>query len=81
MHAVVVEALGGPEVLEWRDAAQPVPKAGEVAIRVAHTGVNFADIMARRGGYHGGKEPPFIPGLDCAGTIVAITADAAGGET
>lgn len=78
MHAIVVEKLGDPSVLQWREMPEPAPKAGEVAIRVSQTGVNFADIMARRGGYHGGKEPPFVPGLDCAGTIVAVGEDVSG---
>jgi NADPH2:quinone reductase len=39
---------------------------------VIQTGVNFADVQARRGAYHGGQKPPFVPGLDCVGTIVAL---------
>jgi len=72
MHAVEVRSLGDPSVLEWRARDEPAPGAGEVAIRVTQTGVNFADVQARRGAYHGGQQPPFVPGLDCTGTIVAL---------
>jgi NADPH2:quinone reductase len=72
MHVVEVRSYGGPSVLEWRERDEPVPAAGEVAIRVTQTGVNFADVQARRGAYHGGQQPPFVPGLDCVGTIVAL---------
>jgi NADPH:quinone reductase len=72
MHAVEVGAYGDPSVLEWRTRDEPAPGPGEVAIRVALTGVNFADVQARRGAYHGGQPPPFVPGLDCVGTIVAL---------
>jgi len=72
VHAIEVTQLGDASVLRWVERAEPVPGPGEVAIRVSFTGVNFADIMARRGAYHGGQQPPFTPGLDCAGTVVAL---------
>jgi NADPH:quinone reductase len=71
MHAIVVDRFGDPSVLEWREVPDPVPGPGELAIRVVATGVNFADVMRRRGGYRGGP-PPFTPGLDCVGTVVAL---------
>jgi NADPH2:quinone reductase len=72
MHVVEATSYGDPSVLAWREREEPVPGPGEVAIRVTQTGVNFADVQARRGQYHGGQKPPFVPGLDCAGTIVAL---------
>jgi NADPH2:quinone reductase len=80
MHAVEVRAYGDPSVLEWRERPDPAPGPGEVAIRVTQTGVNFADTQARRGTYHGGQQPPFVPGLDCVGTIVALGAGVDGFE-
>jgi NADPH2:quinone reductase len=78
MHVVEATSYGDPSVLEWRERPEPVPGPGEVAIRVSQTGVNFADVQARRGTYHGGQPPPFVPGLDCAGTIIAVGAGVAG---
>lgn len=69
IHAIVVDNFGDASVLRWRDVPDPKPGPGEVTIRVTTTGVNFADIMRRRGGYRGAP-PPFTPGLDCTGTIV-----------
>jgi NADPH:quinone reductase len=72
MRAVVAEQLGGPEVLAIRDDwPTPRPGAGEVAIAVRAAGVNFADIMSRRSGYLG-TAPPFVPGLEVAGTVCAV---------
>ncbi|HEY4440042.1 MAG TPA: zinc-binding dehydrogenase [Candidatus Elarobacter sp.] len=71
MHGIVVNNHGDPSVLEWRELPDPVPGPGELAIRVTATGVNFADIMRRRGGYRGGP-PPFTPGLDCVGVVAAL---------
>ena len=72
MRTIVVSEFGGPEVLRSMEAPVPTPGAGQVLIQVAATSVNFADIMARLGRYHGGAQPPFVPGLDVAGTITAV---------
>lgn len=72
MRAVRVEALGGPEVL--RPAEVPLPEIGEgeVLIRAAYAGVNFADVKARRGGHHIARPVPYLPGLDVSGTVAAV---------
>jgi NADPH2:quinone reductase len=72
MHAIEVAGYGDASQLRYVERDEPVPGPGQVAIRVALTGVNFADIMARRGAYHAGSPPPFVPGLDCVGTISAL---------
>ena len=72
MKAVIVRDLGEPDVLSWEDRPVPEPGRGEVLVRVTATSVNFADIKARRGQYHGAGEPPFIPGLDAAGLIEKV---------
>ncbi|HKB89745.1 MAG TPA: NADPH:quinone oxidoreductase family protein [Opitutaceae bacterium] len=72
MHVIQVDAYGDASVLKWCERPEPVPGRGEVAIRVQATSVNFADIMSRRGGYSAGSKPPFVPGLDCTGTIAAV---------
>lgn len=78
MRAVVVSAFGGPEVLQAVELEAPTPGPGQVAVQVAATSVNFADILARRGLHHGIAPPPFVPGLDFAGTIVALGAGVEG---
>ena len=72
MRAVVVERLGGPEVLALVEQERPVPGPGQVLIRVRYASVNFADIKARHGQYHGGGTPPYVPGLDAMGTVEAL---------
>ena len=51
---------------------EPRPGPGEVAIEVAFAGVNFIDVMARRGdpGYASGW--PYVAGLEVAGTVLAV---------
>ena len=72
MKATQIDQTGGAEVLVFRDVPQPTPGAGEVLIRVEAAGVNFSDIMWRRGDYDVATPVPFIPGAEVAGTIVAV---------
>ncbi len=67
MKAAVITRYGGPEVLELRDVPDPQPKPGQVLVRVEAAGVNFADILAARGGYPGTPEPPLVAGREFAG--------------
>lgn len=58
---------------------EPTPGPGQVTIDVAYAGVNFMDIMTRRG--DGGYAPdgwPLAPGLEVSGTIRAVGPDVAG---
>lgn len=67
MNAVVISRYGGPEVLEVRDVPEPVAKSGEVLVRVEAGGVNFADLLAAKGGYPGTAEPPLVAGREFCG--------------
>ncbi len=72
MRAIVVTRTGGPEVLALQTVEDPVPQRGQVLIRVHCASINFADAKARQGQYHLNRRPPYIPGLDLCGTIVAL---------
>lgn len=69
MRALTVTEYGDADVLELTERDRPSPGEGEVLIGVRAAGVNFADIMQRRGEYLGGPEPPFTPGMEVAGVI------------
>jgi NADPH:quinone reductase-like Zn-dependent oxidoreductase len=74
MKAVRFHEYGGPGVLRYEDAAQPVPGAGQVRIRVAATSFNSVDGNIR-GGFMQGPIPvvlPHTPGIDVAGTVDAL---------
>jgi NADPH:quinone reductase len=66
MRAMVATGVGGPEVLELQDVAEPAA-GGMTVIRVASAGVNFADTLATRGLYAASPPPPFVPGMEVAG--------------
>ena len=77
MRAVVVEQLGGADALDIRELPEPLPGPGQVTIRVAYAGVNYAEVIARTFGSRSGQLP-FVPGLEASGTIEAIGADVRG---
>ncbi len=72
MRALTVTEHGDTDVLELTEQDRPVPGEGEVCIEVKAAGVNFADIMQRRGEYLGGPEPPYTPGMEVAGVISEV---------
>jgi NADPH:quinone reductase len=74
MRAIVMQRVGGPEVLEVGDVPAPKPKAGEVVVEIHACGVNFADTEWRRARYR--PTPlPWILGSEGAGVVVATGAD------
>lgn len=70
MRAIQVTAHGGPDVLSLSTVDDPVPAPGEVLVRTGAAGVNFIDTYLRRGMYP--STPPYIPGSEVAGTVVAV---------
>jgi len=72
MQAIDPDAPGGPEVLRLVERPVPVPAAGEVLIQVAAAGVNRPDVLQRKGGYPPPPGASSVPGLEIAGTIVAV---------
>jgi NADPH2:quinone reductase len=76
VKAVVCEAFGGPEVLALREVADPpAPGAGEVQVRIRARGAQYVDVLMLAGKYQFRPEPPFIPGSEAAGEVVAVGPD------
>ncbi|MGH2990950.1 MAG: quinone oxidoreductase family protein [Solirubrobacterales bacterium] len=67
MKAIQITEFGGPEVLKHTDLPDPEPADGEVLVRVARSGVNFADTHQRRDDYLAPAQLPMIPGGEVAG--------------
>ena len=72
MEAIEITEYGGTETMEPIETEVPDPGEGEVRIEVRAAGINFADIMQRRGHYQGGPEPPYVPGMEVAGVVDAV---------
>jgi NADPH:quinone reductase-like Zn-dependent oxidoreductase len=78
MRSVWIPKIGPPEVLELRDVPDPHAGSGEVRIRVAASGVNFADVMARMGLYPDAPKLPCVVGYEVSGTIDEVGAGVSG---
>jgi NADPH:quinone reductase len=70
VKALVAQALTGTSGLAYVDVEDPVdPSGGAVIIDVGAAGVCFPDLLLLRGEYQLRLEPPFIPGMEVAGTV------------
>ncbi len=78
MRAIVLENYGGPEVLTLAEVPEPEPAPEEVVVQLVATAVNRADLLQRMGLYPGPPMPQEIPGLEFAGTVVAVGAGVRG---
>lgn len=73
MRALEQTSLKGPQDLRLiTDAPVPSPGPGEVLIRVAAAGINFADLSRAHGTFFGGPQPPYLAGFEAAGLVVAV---------
>lgn len=72
MRAIRVHAMGGPDVLRLEKVPNPVPKRGQVVVRVHAAGVNPVDTYRRAGAYNRLPELPWTPGSDAAGVVERV---------
>lgn len=66
----------GIGALHWIELPRPVPRPAEALIEIAAASVNFPDLLVIEGKYQWQPPPPFTPGVEFAGTVVALGADA-----
>lgn len=81
MRALQAKSFGGPDVLALAELPDAVPGPGEVSIDVSHAAVGLIDLLFRRGQFKdvpGMAQPPFIPGLEVAGTVRALGSGVSG---
>ncbi|MBA3440191.1 MAG: quinone oxidoreductase [Pyrinomonadaceae bacterium] len=72
MKAIRMHEFGSADSLRMDEVEKPRAVAGEVLIKTAVAGINYADIMLRTGNYLFTPPLPFTPGFEVAGTIEEI---------
>jgi len=72
MKAAVVRAFGQPLVID--EVPVPRPGPGEVLVQIAACGVCHTDLHAAEGDWPVKPQPPFIPGHEGVGNVVAVGA-------
>ena len=75
MRQVWMNRKGEVDVLEVREVPRPEPGPGQVRVRVEAAGVNFADVMMRRGLYPDAPKLPAVAGYEVAGVVDAVGAE------
>src|SRR5882757_4223701 len=75
MNAIVFHQHGGPDVLKFTDAPDPVVRSNEVLVRVRACALNRLDLWVRQGLPNVSIPLPHIPGSDISGEIAQIGAD------
>lgn len=78
MRAVICSRLEGPSALAFGEMPRPELGPRQVRVAVKAAGVNFADTLIVQGKYQVKPALPFVPGLEAAGTVVEVGAEAGG---
>ncbi len=72
MRQIVLTKTGSYEVLEVQEVPDLTPKEDELLIQVKASGLNFADLLARKGQYPDGPKTPCVMGYEVSGTVKAV---------
>jgi len=78
MRAVVCHAFGPPENLTVEERPDPVAGEGQLVVSVKAAAVTFPDTLMLEDKYQFKAEPPYIPGGEFAGEVVAVGPGAPG---
>ncbi|MCH5583516.1 zinc-binding dehydrogenase [Shimazuella sp. AN120528] len=71
MKAIIIPQFGEASVLTQKEVITPQPGLGEVTIDVAYAGINYAEVLFRKG-VVADLSLPFVPGIEVSGTIREI---------
>ncbi len=74
MKAYVLSRHGSPDVLRATERPDPVPGPGQVAVAVEAVGINYAEVLSRKGLYGWAPKLPYILGMEAAGRIESVGA-------
>lgn len=74
MKAVLLRRHGGPGVLRVERIADPRPAPGQVLVGVEAVGLNYAEVLSRKGLYSWAPKRPYVLGMEAAGRIEAVGA-------
>lgn len=72
MRAILLTRHGPPSVLRVSDVPTPTPAEGEVRVRLHAVGVNYAEVLSRRGLYGWAPRMPYVLGMEGFGQIDAV---------
>ncbi len=77
MRALVCHSTDGSDPV-WESVAEPKHGAEDILVAVRAASVNFPDALLLRGQYQVRLAPPFVPGMEVAGQVLAVGAATSG---
>ena len=72
MKAFLLSRHGKPSVLKLSECPLPEPGAMEVRVRIERIGINYAEVLSRKGLYRWAPKLPYVPGMEAYGEIDAV---------
>jgi len=69
MKAIVLNKTGGPGILAPEDVNEPSPGSREVKVKIEYAGINYAEILSRKGLYGWALKRPYILGMEASGVV------------
>jgi len=72
VKAILLTRHGPPELLSLVDVAEPAPERGQVRVRVETIGLNYAEVLSRKGQYGWAPPLPYVPGMEAYGEVEAV---------
>ncbi len=72
MKAYQLNKTGKPDVLVIGDVQEPEPKDNEVKIKTQAIGINYAEILSRKGQYRWAPKKPYVLGMEAFGKVVSV---------
>ncbi len=72
MKAYTLTKHGKPSVLKIAEVPEPEPNAGEIRIKIKRIGINYAEILSRKGMYGWAPKLPYILGMEAFGAVEAL---------
>jgi NADPH2:quinone reductase len=81
MKAIQIKAPGPVENMVLADVPDPRPGPGQVLVKVAAASINYLDVMLRTGRHPLDSPLPWIPGVECSGTVAELGQDVSGLKT
>ncbi|WP_436517049.1 quinone oxidoreductase family protein [Ekhidna sp. To15] len=72
MKAYRLKKTGKARVLKIEDITEPIPKKNELKIKVITIGINYAEVLSRKGQYSWAPKKPYVIGMECFGEVVEL---------
>ncbi len=72
MKAYILKSTGKPKVLKIPEIPDPIPREGEVVVKMEYIGINFAEILSRKGLYGWAPKRPYVLGMEGSGIIEKV---------